>query len=148
MYDDFGVRDKRYKKQTFTASTKENVPSIKQNKPKQADYKTKKLKFNDEEQFPTLSKGFESSENIRRGQSKLSSIFSNPTPKTTNIEVSNTKSTSEIKTEVAKYPKQQSKLAMALEGKIVPKPEPKKSDWGDKKLNKNKINYDEEFPEL
>jgi len=138
MYEDFAVREKRYKKAAIN-SKKENKPI-----PGMNEYGTKKIKM-DDRNFPLLLNNSSQVSGRRKGgEGKLISIF-------TNSKIDDNKIKQEVKSELkdeinTNTLKPQSKLAMALDGKIIPKEKPKKTKWGDKKLKMD--NYDDEFPEL
>ena len=172
LYDDFDNIPRKHKKQPKV----EVFDKIKkENKPKEVQFKNKKVKMN-QENFPSLIgiAAKEDSNSWKRGNNKLKNIF-NEQPKQvdssqTNIATTTISSTSiqnkpfsnvnqpstttqsttpnRIHLEAPVFiPKKENKLNNIFDSKAVPaKKEIKKPN--DKKFSKSKINYDEEFPEL
>ncbi len=92
-----------------------------------------------QEQFPALSV---SKNDISKSGSKLKSVFMDKAVPMQNVQQKQVDNKSNT-------PPSENKLTNFLENKNpLPKKQIQNSTFGDKKFNKNKINYDEEFPEL
>ena len=162
MYDDFAIREKKYKKvQYVNVHQQARAPKKEFQMPSRPKIIEKKMKIN-KEHFPALI-GIknEAKENKKIETPKLNTLFekkttNNPTLNTTSITNTTTQSFASTENQI-KYdssknfekPGDQNKLTLFFDNKLQPPPKKENKpieNWDKKK--KKKINYDDDFPEL